>query len=277
MGYTVLKEHEAFRGRRYGEWFCDFWNWVIAVDPTTDEEIHQEGPVIFCRGGANLYGQGGAVFNIGKRKLEITTEQAIFVAIMPTVADNVNTPDCETEEKRRAFVRRATDESQSPRSIIFKIDDDVSTPDNLLFCRIETPAFKLTVPDSPYGKLLKDQMDFLKYPGNHDAVADGYVILILFGEGHHTMYLKAGGRYGYLAEGLYEIDVLPVEKSIIPSEGETENIVKVPSTAAPEKLERMKDALGLDSEMLKYWKDKLDKQDWSFEWVLSTPKRRKIP
>lgn len=271
MSFSVVGQDETFRGRTYGDWYCDWWNWVIAIDPKTEEELHQSGPLIFCRGGANLYGQDGAVLNIGKRKLHISKDQAIFVAIMPTVADNVNTPDCDTEEKRRAFVRTATDESQKPEDMIFMIDDNDARGE---LRRIETPAFKLNMPDAPYGKLLGHQMDFLKpiQPGSHEAVADGYVGIINFRTppDHHTLYFKAGGRYGYLVEALYEIDIddgtgKNPDNSVI-----GEGMIKVPGKTTQDKLERMAKELGLDPEQVKNWKKKLDARDWSFEWRQST-------
>jgi hypothetical protein len=261
---TVLDQHQTFRGRTYGEWFCDFWNYVIAIDPDTYEELNQSSPLVFCRGGANMYHQKGALLMVGKRKLSISEGQGIFVAIMPTVADNANTPNCDTEEKRRAFVRRATDESQKPDEMIFKIDGE-----DKKFQRIETPPFQLNVPDTPYPvtgerKLLKDYVDLLTIPGTHDAVADGYVAIITFsGPGQHTLYFKAGGRYGYMVEALYEIDVGRGGESIV---GPLKREVVVRGDETYKKLKRMQKELGLTDDELEEWAKNLDGEDWSFEW-----------
>jgi hypothetical protein len=249
--HRVVSDTGKFQEKTYSEWFCDFWNWLVAVNPNRNDELRQPGPLIFTRGGSQFYGQGAALINIGDRRLTIKPGDAIFVPLMVTVADEVNTPNCETARQRLEFVTQATNESQPVKDMKHTIDGatfDVH--------RVTTPEFKLSLPQVPYGASVKDMLDFMENPGTFDAAADGYVSIIEFPEeGNHKLYFKAGGRKGYMAESLYEIKV-------------TRGPLAFPDKVSPTVglLKSKKGELNVSKNDFAAWEKIIDKKLWSYGW-----------
>lgn len=250
--YKVLSDTEKFQERTHSDWFCDFWNWLVAVNPNRNDELKQAGPLTFTRGGSQFYGVGTALINIGNKALTIKPGDAIFVPLMVTVADEVNTPNCETARQRLEYVTQATNESQPLVDMKCTIDGVPVKPIH----RVTTPEFQLSIPNTPYGASVKDMLDFMENPGTFDAVADGYVSIIQFPEeGNHKLYFKAGGRKGYMAESLYDIKVV---KSSMPKMGLESPTVEL--------LNSKKDELKVTDKDLAEWNKLIDRKTWAYGW-----------
>ena len=78
--------------------------------------------------------------------------------------------------------------------------------------RIRTPIFTVIVPEAPYGTSLKDFLeDGPITPGSHQAMVDGYFVMLELKAGRYWVHSWFGAgrevRGPYFSELLYEIEV----------------------------------------------------------------------
>ncbi len=212
---NILESTDVYRGRPFGDWLGDWWNWLIAAEP----EYAQTGPVYFLRPGlARETGSLNFRTSIDRRgptSITVFSDQAILFPVLNTMIDARHFSYLDTPAKRRYAARSDNDDSPKLDADSFKIDleqilDAASGKswDNL---RVESPDFKLQVPDVAFGKSLKDFLDYpLEYSGEYDAVDDGYWIFIRnlpVNASNYTIEWKSKGAAGYSVAASYEIKV----------------------------------------------------------------------
>lgn len=204
MKYNILPPDQNFRGRSYGEWAGDWWNWVISEDPDT---YSLEDPIAFLRANLDYTGidnerhQTGTNFS---NKIEIRHGVAIFFPVI----------ECGWFEKEVYRGKTATRESDmrqivredvnSWNSLVATINDETIV-DNILDFRIESPLFKLVVPEN---SKLRKRMETILPVGTWNGVTEGYYILIQ-SLPISRYVIHFGGGNGVLSYyGTYDIKVL---------------------------------------------------------------------
>lgn len=185
--YEIVGPNENFRGRSYGEWASEWWNWLVSDEP---DRYSMDDPIIFLR--ANIdYGfvEGRGRIHTGKhhdrrnsRKIKIFDDTAIFFPVIEAefsygdkYPEDVS-KTVKTEKEMRYLARKDINEGGSmgatirrgngPRSPIVR---------NLKEYRAESPLFKLSVSEK---NPLRNKMEVVHDPGTFQAVTDGYWILI---------------------------------------------------------------------------------------------------
>jgi hypothetical protein len=181
ISFTVFESFDIFRGRTFGEWTGDWWNWVVSEDP----DYWQTGPVHFLSPGFARDDKGRTIpisLKFVNKKEIVFSDQAILLPVLNTMVDSKTFPYLDSEEKMRREVRGDNDASPPLQNNSFTIDTESLIDDtgkNWSDLRVESPVFTLKVPDVPPGVSNKDRFDIpLVYPGNFDAVADGYWVFI---------------------------------------------------------------------------------------------------
>jgi hypothetical protein len=209
---AILENFDVFRGRTFGEWTADWWNWVISADPA----YWQDGPIHFLRPGFSRDDKGKTIFD---SKVSSDTEvaysdQAILLPVLNTMVDSKHFAYLDSPEKRRHEVRSDNDYSPHLQKKSFTIDDESLFDNNgkdWSSLRVESPEFILSVPDVAPGVSNKDLFDYpLNYPGDHRAVADGYWVFIQNLPKHGERYKiewTSKGIHGYSTSAEYKIRV----------------------------------------------------------------------
>jgi hypothetical protein len=220
VSFNVFENSDVYRGRTFGEWTSDWWNWVVSEDPN----YSQTGPVHFLSPGfarddkgrtllESTNPQGQRVFGTFVFSSElIFSDQAILLPVLNTMVDSKHFPYLDTPDKMRREVRGDNDASPRLQDNSFTIDDESlqgNTGKDWSSLRVESPVFTLRVPDVPPGISNKDKFDVpLVYPGDHTAVADGFWVFIESLPRHANPYsLKwiSIGIHNYTTGAQYEI------------------------------------------------------------------------
>src|SRR5215217_1573019 len=84
--YDILPPNENFRGKSYGEWAAEWWNWLLSEKP---DIYSQEDPVLFLRGAFDYKARADGKRNpssthndrTGDKKIEIFEGTAIFFPV----------------------------------------------------------------------------------------------------------------------------------------------------------------------------------------------------
>jgi hypothetical protein len=215
----ILEPTDLFKGRAFGDWLGDWWNWLISDDPS-----RQTGPVKMLRAGLSYDEKGRPVhedFNVcvGDNKEEVYEDQAVLFPLLNTMIDSRHIPGADSEPKMRYLARNENDSSPTLYGNQFEINKQIIFDDKndrkISDLRAESPEFTLTVPSADYGTSLKDRLDVpLTYPGQYKAVTDGYWIFIkcLPKDGSpYRLFWHAEGLYNYITGAAYELEVVSRE------------------------------------------------------------------
>ena len=176
MKYDVLGTTLNFHGRSYGEWAGDWWNWVCSEDP---DAYSLDDPIVFLRANIDYSGEGETRHQTGTNyynKIEIRPGTAIF---FPIIESGFHYGHAHPYEDRPVVIesemrRLARKDMDSWISLVVTINDEPLV-DNIQDFRVESPLFKLVVPQN---SKLRDRMEVSPDVGTWDAVTDGYWILI---------------------------------------------------------------------------------------------------
>jgi hypothetical protein len=238
---------KTFKGLSYGDWVAIWSNWLIS----RDVESYDGEDMLFLRGyvgykavsdaeGAMRYQDPESFLDrTGDKKLKILKGTSVFV---PT-AVSVNAVGCDFEGKlieNEKDLRNAVNEDiDHVRSIWATVKlnhskESIKIVPDLRSYRIETPLFKLTVPeDSALTKL----MDYPMKPGVYDAVAGGYFVLLPdLAPSTYQIDFGCEGPGDYSTSGVYDIIVYrdtrkrPKDISNIPCGNSRKKKVKDPSS-----------------------------------------------
>jgi hypothetical protein len=237
--YWVVDPRLNYRGRNYGEWVCDWFNWFISADA----DIRNSGPVVHLRSKGPPADEGitetkgrtvatsdepstfgsdpnypkkyvnDALIKIGSDRLQIFEDQAVLVPIITAYEIAGGYKDWGYLQD---FVGLIIDNGDNPpANEQLTIDDnDIVLPDELKLddFRIVTPVFTAVVPDVEYGRSIKDYLEVPVIPGNYPAMVDGYFVMLRFTTGTYMIHSWASAPREatgpYFSELLYEIEVL---------------------------------------------------------------------
>lgn len=241
MSYEILDPDKLYRGKSYSSWAQDWFNWLL----TADADKHNFGPVAFLR--ANLMPNSTTEYTsvvaapdikndntvdstynddllfprnyvnnpnvrVGADKLQIYQDQAVFWPII--TAYEVATKPYVDWGLMQDTVGSIIDYGDNPPDTnAINIDDKpIKPPIEIEKFRISTSVFTVIVPDTGYGRSVKDFLEMNLPAGQYPAMIEGYFIMLKFTElGTHSIYSRAMApreRIGpYVAELLYQIDV----------------------------------------------------------------------
>lgn len=219
--FQIVSPKEKFRGKSYGEWASEWWNWLVSDNPDC---YNMNDPVIFLRANIDyiyidkpkrIRRHGGNHYDrTGSNGIKIYENTGIF---FPVIEAEFNEGDLnpengnkvQTEEEMRSLARKDVDSG-------WKIDATIrngKSPrhpivNDLHYYRAESPLFKLVVSEK---NNLRQSMEDELEAGAYMAVTDGYWILIssLVSSGDpyeiHFEATRADNRYS----ATYEIFVEP--------------------------------------------------------------------
>jgi hypothetical protein len=218
--------NENFRGRSYGEWASEWWNWVLGENP--DKYVPSD-PLIFLRANNDYEYKTSVDRRINTtRHLDMTGDRTICIyedtaIFFPVIEAELNEGDPNPEDLHKTLINlvemrylvRKDIEKCGPFGATIKHGDGPRQKivNNLLDFRAESPVFKLVVPENSF---LKDKMEWAFKPGVFKAVTDGFWILIRSlpaSEDRYQIHFEANA-YGTFYSATYDILVKPKVRKI---------------------------------------------------------------
>ena len=208
---------KTFKGLSYGDWVAIWSNWLIS----RDVDSYNGGDMLFLRGyigykavsedGAMRYQDPDSVLDrTGDKKLNILKGTSVFVpatASIKSIGDLFEGHVIENEEDLRKVVN---DDISDIRLIWARVkmnhsNESVKLVPNLRSYRIETPIFKLTVPED---SALNNRFDDPLKSGVYDTVVGGYFILLPdLAPSTYQIDFGCEGPGDYSTRGVYDIEV----------------------------------------------------------------------
>jgi hypothetical protein len=255
VDYDVIDPSSVYRGKTYSDWLTDWYNWLISTDP----DKHNSGPVVFLRANlipssksssseptreiisdvSNTYSDdpyypkryaNNPNVRVGSDKLQVFSDQAIFVPIITAYAEASKPYD--DWGTLQDYTGAAIDNGDNPPSddqlvidgknleLPQLMEDNKRVREVFKKFRIVTPLFTAVFPETDYGRSLKDMLEMNVSAGHYPTIVEGYVVMIKFKlvkEDQKTHYIHSMASAGhetrgfYFAELLYEIEVLKRE------------------------------------------------------------------
>jgi hypothetical protein len=245
--YEVIDPRFLYLGKSYSEWVSDWFNWFISADA----DKRTSGPVVFLRSlglpnkttGAflsevtNLSQQLGAAdsgslnnvsldpnsypkpylndpnIRIGGEGLKIFKEQAVLVPII-IAYELANTP-YKDWGRLIEYTGPTIDYGDNPPSEdqLTINGEPIDLPPGLKMedFRIITPIFTAVIPETDYGRSIKDVLEIPLSPGSYPAMVEGYFVMIKFSTGTYWVHSWASGPRElngvYFSELLYQVQV----------------------------------------------------------------------
>ena len=226
LNIDVMPINENFRGRSYGDWASEWWNWILSEEP--DKYVPSD-PIIFLRANNDYeYRPGTGIRINATRHFELTGERAACIyedtaIFFPVIEAELNEGDPNPEDPKknleninemRYYARKDIDKC-GPIGATIKLGNGPRQKivDNLLNFRAESPAFDLVVPQKSF---LKERMEWVFKPGVFRAVTDGYWILIRSlpaSKDPYQIHFEANA-YGTFYSATYDISVNPRHSKI---------------------------------------------------------------
>jgi len=233
--YRIIAPETIYKGRTYGDLAQDWFNWFLCSD--SDNRIL--GPVVFLRSKviprsatgksvpeteneAAMTSEGHYTgyknepnVRIGSDRLQIYSDQALFVPIIVAYAE-ASKPYDDWGTMQEYTGLTIDNGDNPPKSSQLTIDGDPISNDGrdilLEDHRIVTSVFTAVVPDTAYGRSVKDFLEMPLVPGSYPTVVDGYFVLLRFEEpGTYVIHSHASaGREmlgPYFSQLLYQIEV----------------------------------------------------------------------
>jgi hypothetical protein len=239
--YWVVNPRRLYLGKSYAEWTTDWFNWFLSAD--ADER--NSGPVVFLRShglpnkvtGAftsNIPGQDGtdtmpdsrsagmdyrAIYlndpniRVGGERLQISENQAVFVPIIIAYEIAAIHPHIDWGWMQDFTGLTIDNGDNPPQTDQLTINNkEVKLGLKMDNFRITTPIFTAVVPETQYGRSIKDFLEDSPIPpGSYPALVEGYFVMLKFSPGSYWVYSKASApreRSGpYFSELLYQIQV----------------------------------------------------------------------
>jgi hypothetical protein len=241
VDYDVIGPNEIFRGKTYSSLVSDWVNWFFSADA----DSRTSGPVVFVRSHglprshstADLEADDESPskvndpnypkkyknipnIRIGSDRLQIYEDQTLFVPIIVSIY--VGAEQYADLGYMQDWTGLTIDYGDNPPG------KDQLTVDNVPIklppgteiedFRISTSIFTVVVPDSEYGRSIKDFLETSVPPGNYPAMADGYFVLLRFKPGDYIVHSWASApreAHGpYFSRLMYEVEVFPRKKPI---------------------------------------------------------------
>ena len=242
--YSVVNPLRLYGGKSYAEWTTDWFNWFLSADA----DRRNSGPVVFLRShglpnkttgafisdipGHEMAGTDtltdtpsadmayrAVYFNdpnirIGSDRLQIFSDQAVFVPIIIAYEFASIHPHIDWGWMQD-FTGLTIDYGDNPPQLeqLTINNHPVKLGLNMDKFRIVTPIFTAVVPETQYGRSLKDFLEDSPIPpGSYPALVEGYFVMLKFEPGSYWVHSWASApreRSGpYFSELLYQIEVL---------------------------------------------------------------------
>jgi hypothetical protein len=211
---------KTFKGLSYGDWVAIWSNWFLS----RDVETYDGEDMLFLRGYVGFKAVSDAecamryqdpeIFldRTGDKKLRLLKGTSLLV---PT-AVSMNGIGCDSEgkiiENEKGLRNAVNDDINHVRTIWATVKlnhskESIKLVADLRSYRVETPLFKLTVPED---SALNNIMDYPMKPGVYDAVAVGYFILLPdLAPSTYQIDFGCEGPGDYSTRGVYDITVYP--------------------------------------------------------------------
>jgi hypothetical protein len=211
-----MSPEKTFKGLSYGDWVAIWSNWFVS----RDVDSYEGEDIVFLRGyvgfnavsseeGAMRY-QDPEFFldRTGDKKLRLLKGTSLLV---PT-AVSMNAIGCDSEGKliknEKDLRNAVNDDINHVRTIWATVKLNHSKESTKLVpdlrpYRVETPLFKLTVPED---SALNNLMDYPMKPDVYDAVAVGYFVLLPdLAPSAYQIDFGCEGPGDYSTRGVYDI------------------------------------------------------------------------
>ena len=184
----VLPPSQTFKGLSYGDWAAIWSNWFSSrgLDRYDGEDIlflrvHADFKVVSDAEGAMRYKDPESFLDMtGHKKKRILHGTALFVPLAVSIIAIGEDHEGKLIHNEKDLRTAVNDDISHIRSIwaTVKVNhskQSIKLVPDLRFYRVETPLFKLTVPEDSD---LNNLIDYPMKPGVHDAVTEGYFILL---------------------------------------------------------------------------------------------------
>jgi len=241
--YKIVNPRRLYLGKPYDDWTSDWFNWFVSADA----DKRNLGPVVFLRSlglpnkitGANISEVTGQVagsevlpdshgadpnypkvypndpnIRIGSERLQIFEDQAVLIPIIIAYElASVPYRDWGTLQDYTGLTIDYGDNPPEPRQLTIN-NREIKLPKGLTMkdFRIITPIFTAVIPETEYGRSIKDFLEKPFTPGNYPAIVEGYFVMLKFRPGSYWVHSWASGprevRGPYFSELLYQIEVL---------------------------------------------------------------------
>lgn len=255
LQFQVVSTNENVYGKSYGDWLAASWNWLLS-----NNLDNQTGIVYFLRTSSEYHNKG-PYCKIGKHRVQVFTDQAIFVPVIISLADDKHFPELSTAALRRADVNNDIDRGDNPPKPYQVTINGEPILDDLKDFRIESPDFLLDVSKD---SSVKDTLEVpIKEPGNSLAVSAGYCIIIkslpVNSESEpYRLHIRALGRDNYYTESFY--DIIVKERQLLRQEETISSEVSNNYEKTYQSLKTMLDAGDTPQEDFTSWKNILEKE-----------------
>ncbi|HKQ21990.1 MAG TPA: hypothetical protein VJS91_08120, partial [Nitrososphaeraceae archaeon] len=236
-GYRILDPSLLYRGKGYGDWASDWFNWFVSANA----DKRNSGPVAFLRSqGIPLSVEDGSKrapenisnissidpnypkgnyanepnIRIGSERLVIYEDQAVFWPIL--VGFWVGSEPYADFGYMQDYTGVVIDHGDNPpdtNQIKVNKDEIVLPTDlSLLDFRIMTSVFPAVIPEADYGTSVKDFLEMTHPPGHYPALVEGYFLMLKFKPGFYYVRSRASSPrefHGpYTSELFYGVEVL---------------------------------------------------------------------
>jgi hypothetical protein len=214
--YKVIHPDHLYRGKGYGDWISDWFNWFLSADA----DKRNSGPVAFLRSlglpnkntGANISDVPPQVtgsdtlptslsadlnyskkyvndpnIRIGEDRLQIFADQAVLVPII--IAYELASVPSRDWGRMQDFTGLTIDYGDNPPTnnqltidneyVNLRTDDPPEELEMKDF-RFITPIFMAVVPEIEYGRSVKDFLEIEVAPGHYPAIVEGYFVMLKF-------------------------------------------------------------------------------------------------
>lgn len=242
--YTVVDPSRLYRGKSYSEWITDWFNWFLSADA----DKRNSGPVVFLRSlglpnkqtgayipdvsgqvtgsGTSPDSMGADIMNysktyvndpnirIGGDRLQIFDDQAVLVPII--ISYWLRSEPQSDWGSMQDYTGATIDHGDNPPDVsqLTINKNNIELPEGLIMedFRITTPIFTAVVPETEYGRSVKDFLEHPIPPGIYPAIVEGYFVMLTFEAGSyywiHSWASAPREISGpYFSELLYQIEV----------------------------------------------------------------------
>jgi hypothetical protein len=240
--YKIVNPRRLYLGKPYSDWTSDWFNWFLS----SDADKRNFGPVVFLRSlglpnkitGANISDVTGQVagsdalpdsnnadpdypkiypndpnIRVGSDRLQIFEDQAVIVPIIIAYElASVPYRDWGTLQDYTGLTIDYGDNPPEPSQLTIN-NKDIKLPRGLTMkdFRIITPVFMAVIPETEYGRSIKDFLEKQFASGSYPAIVEGYFVMLKFEPGSYWVHSWASGprevRGPYFSELLYQIEV----------------------------------------------------------------------
>lgn len=248
--YEVMDPRSLYRGKSYSEWVTDWFNWFLSADAdkrttgpvvflrslglpnritgafisnvpsilSLESELTNPSTIGSPVGADPNYPKqyiNDPNIRVGQEGIKIFEDQAVLVPVI--IAYELANVPYKDWGRMIEYTGPTIDYGDNPpqNDQLTINNEDIELPAGLEMkdFRITTPIFTAVIPDSDYGRSIKDFLDMPISPGSYPAMVEGYFVLLKFKQGVYWIHSWATGPRElngvYFSELLYQVRVGP--------------------------------------------------------------------